>query len=633
MAKIYPPKKFVQSARIKTFAQYNKLYKKSISQPVHFWRDESKGLVWQNKWLKLLQWKNNRARWFLGGKINLSYNCIDRHLLGARKNKAAIIWEGETGEERVLTYLDLHREVCKFANVLKHNGIKKNDRIIIYMPLVPEAAIAMLACTRIGAIHSVVFGGFSSQALIDRVDDCKAKMIITADGGFRRGAIIPLKINVDKALKKASVKKVIVLKRTGQKISLRRGRDLWWHEEMEKVRSNYPITQFNSEQPLFILYTSGSTGKPKGILHTTAGYLMGAYLTTKYVFDIKDEDTFWCTADIGWITGHSYTVYGALLNGATTFMYEGALYYPEPDRAWKLIDKYQVSVFYTAPTAIRSFMKWGDVWPQNYDLSSLRLLGTVGEPINPNVWLWFYRTIGKKKCPIVDTWWQTETGSHAITTVPGAHPMKPGSAGMPFFGYEMAIVDRNGKEVADGENGLLVIKKPWPSMLRGIYGDEKRYHKQYWSDIPNNYFTGDGAKRDKDGYFWITGRVDDVLNVSGHRIGTAEVESALVSHPSVAEAAVVGIPHEIKGQEIVAFVTPRLGAKITKKFIDELRFHVAKEIGSFAKPGTVRLTEALPTTRSGKIMRRLLREIATTSEVKGDITTLEDFSVIAKLKK
>jgi acetyl-CoA synthetase len=595
-------------------------------------------LHWFKRWKKLLDWNEPFAKWFIGGKINLSYNCLDRHLDGPRRNKAAIIWEGEPagfghpGETRVLTYTDLHREVCRFANVLKRNGVKKSDRIIIYMPMVPEAAIAMLACARIGATHSVVFGGFSAQALVDRIHDCGAKMVITADGGYRRGAIVPLKKNVDDALQQCpGVKRVIVLRRANNEIHIQEGRDVWWHRELDYVNADCPAESLDSEHPLFILYTSGSTGKPKGVLHTTAGYLLGVYLTTKYVFDLKEDDTFWCTADIGWVTGHSYSVYGALANGATTVIYEGAPNWPEADRFWSIIEKYKVTIFYTAPTAIRAFMRWGEQWPNKRDLGSLRLLGTVGEPINPEAWLWYHTVIGRKRCPIVDTWWQTETGSIMITPLPGAVPTKPGSGTLPFFGVDAAVVNKQGEELPPDVGGYLVLRKPWPSMLRTIYGDSERFKRQYWGEIRHMYFTGDGARRDKDGYFWIVGRIDDVLNVAGHRIGTAEVESALVSHPRVAEAAVVGRPDELKGQALVAFVTLRGAATPGPDLKDELRAHVAKEIGSLAKPDDIRFTDALPKTRSGKIMRRLLKEIAAGSAVRGDTTTLEDFSVLAQL--
>jgi acetyl-CoA synthetase len=638
--KFKPAPAFSKQAHVKSLAEYRKLYRESIRSPQKFWGQMSKELHWFKPWKQLLEWKEPFAKWFIGGRINLSYNCLDRHLDGPRRNKAAIIWEGEPagpghpGEERVLTYTDLHRETCRFANVLKRNGIAKGDRIIIYMPMVPEAAVAMLACARIGATHSVVFGGFSAQALIDRIHDCGAKMVITADGGYRRGAIIQLKQNVDEALKQCpGVKRVVVLRRANNEIHIEPGRDVWWHRELDYVNADCPAEQLDSEHPLYILYTSGSTGKPKGVLHTTAGYLMGIYLTTKYVFDLKEQDTYWCTADIGWVTGHSYTVYGALANGATTVLYEGAPNWPEPDRFWRIVDKYKVTVFYTAPTAIRTFMKWGDQWPGKHDLSSLRLLGTVGEPINPEAWMWYHNVIGRKNCPIVDTWWQTETGSIMITPLPGAIPTKPGSGTLPFFGVDAAVVNKEGKELPPDVGGYLVIRKPWPSMLRTIYGDPERYKRQYWSEIPHVYFTGDGCRRDKDGYFWIVGRIDDVLNVAGHRIGTAEVESALVSHPRVAEAAVVGRPDELKGQALVVFVTLRGGVTPGPDLKDELRAHVAKEIGSLAKPDDIRFTDALPKTRSGKIMRRLLKEIAAGSGVRGDTTTLEDFSVVARLSQ
>jgi acetyl-CoA synthetase len=637
--KFKPSAAFAKQAHVKSLAQYRKLYAESIKSPQKFWSRMAKELHWFKPWKKLLEWNEPFAKWFVGGEINLSYNCLDRHLDGPRRNKAAIIWEGEpattgkAGEERVLTYIGLHREVCRFANVLKRNDVIKGDRIIIYMPMVPEAAVAMLACARIGATHSVIFGGFSAQALIDRIHDCGAKMVITADGGYRRGTVVLLKKNVDDALQQcSSVARVIVLRRTNSEVKMQEGRDLWWHEELQHVDSNCPAEKLDSEHPLYILYTSGSTGKPKGVLHTTAGYLLGVYLTTKYVFDLKEQDTYWCTADIGWVTGHSYSVYGALANGATTVMYEGAPNWPEPDRFWRIIDKYKVTILYTAPTAIRAFMRWGDQWPNNHDLSSLRLLGTVGEPINPEAWMWYHNVIGHKHCPIVDTWWQTETGSIMISPLPGAIPTKPGSGTLPFFGVDAAVVNKEGKELPANVGGYLVIRKPWPSMLRNIYGDPERFQRQYWSEIPHVYFTGDGCRRDKDGYFWIVGRIDDVLNVAGHRIGTAEVESALVSHPKVAEAAVVGRPDALKGQALVAFVTARSDVNVTPTLKEELRAHVAIQIGPIAKPDDIRFTDALPKTRSGKIMRRLLKEIAAGGEVKGDTTTLEDLNVIAKLR-
>src|SRR5438093_10709474 len=553
-----PAKEFARNARIRNLAQYRRMYRESIRQPDKFWSREAKELSWQKRWRKILEWKAPFAKWFIGGKLNLSENCLDRHLTTHRRNKAAILWEGEPGEKRTLTYQQLHREVCRFANGLKRNKIGKGRRVIIYLPTIPAAALAMLACARIGAVHSVVFGGFSADSIRDRIHDSGAIALITADGSYRRGAIVPLKNNVDHALSGGtSVKRVIVLKRAGNEIDMEEGRDVWWHRELEYVGVNCEPVALDSEHPLYILYTSGSTGKPKGVLHTTGGYLLGVYLTCKYVFDLKENDTYWCTADIGWVTGHSYTVYGALANGATTVLYEGAPNWPEPDRFWSIVDKYKVTIFYTAPTAIRAFMRWGDQWPNKHSLDSLRLLGTVGEPINPEAWIWYYNTIGKKRCPIVDTWWQTETGCILITPLPGAVPTKPGSATLPFFGVDAAVVNKEGKELPANVGGYLVIRKPWPAMLRNIYGDTERYQKQYWSEISHVYFTGDGCRRDKDGYFWIVGRVDDVLNVAGHRIGTAEVESALVSHPKVAEAAVVGRPDSLKGQALVAFVTPK----------------------------------------------------------------------------
>jgi acetyl-CoA synthetase len=627
-----PSAEFSKKAHVKSFKEYEKLYKESIKNPKSFWTKMTKELSWIKPWKKLVEWKCPFSKWFLGGKINVSANCLDRHVNSPRRNKAAIIWEGEPGEHVTLTYQQLLIEVCKFANVLKAEGVKKGDVVAIYMPQVPEAAVAMLACARIGAPHTVVFGGFSTEAIKDRVNDCKAKVIVTADGGFRRGKIVPLKENVDNALSGTpSVKSVIVVRRTNQEVIMKQN-DHWYHELMEHAYDDCPAEALDSEHPLFILYTSGSTGKPKGVLHTTAGYLLGCYLTTKYIFDIKEEDIFWCTADVGWITGHSYVVYGALSNGATTLMYEGAPNHPEPDRFWQIIDHYKVNVFYTAPTAIRAFMKWGDHYVTPYKLDSLRLLGSVGEPINPEAWLWYYNNIGKKKCPIVDTWWQTETGAHMLTTLPGAAPMKPGSAGLPFFGVDMAVVDDKGKEVPANANGKLIIKKPWPFMLRNIWGDSDRFKKAYWSEFKGMYFTGDGAQRDKDGYYTIIGRIDDVLNVAGHRIGTAEIESVLITHPSVAESAVVGKPDELKGQALVCFVTLRSGKQPSDQIKDELKQYVAKAIGAIARPDEIRFTEGLPKTRSGKIMRRLLKEIAVSGEVKGDTTTLEDFSVIANLK-
>ena len=638
---------FSRSARVKSLVDYRKLYRESVDSPEKFWGKRAKEeLVWFKPWTKVLKWKEPFAKWFVGGQLNVSYNCLDRYLSTATANKAALIWEGEPdapgkqGEERILTYKQLHYEVCRFANVLKRHGVSKGDRILIYLPMVPEAAIAMLACARIGAIHSVVFGGFSAQSVADRIGDSQVKLVVTADGGFRRGAVVPLKQNVDEALTlrnaqsellAKSIEKVIVLRRAHNEVQFVEGRDVWWHKELELVDAHCPAEPMDSEAPLFILYTSGSTGKPKGILHTTGGYLLYAKLTAKYVFDLREEDVYWCTADIGWVTGHSYVVYGLLANGATSLMYEGAPNFPEPDRFWRIVEKYGVTIFYTAPTAIRAFIKWGDEWPKKHDLSSLRLLGTVGEPINPEAWIWYHEIIGAKRCPIVDTWWQTETGGILISPLPGATPTKPGSATLPFFGIVPEVVDDYGKTVPRNCGGKLVIRKPWPGMLRGLWGDPQRYQQVYWGEVEGSYFTGDGSRQDKDGYFWIVGRIDDVLNVAGHRIGTAEVESALVSHQKVAEAAVVGRPDAMKGQALVAFVTVKSGVKADAGLREELRQHVAKEIGSVAKPDDIRFAEALPKTRSGKIMRRLLKQVAAGAEIKGDTTTLEDLNVLTRL--
>jgi acetyl-CoA synthetase len=628
-----PNREFSKKARVKDMAQYRAMYEESIKKPDKFWAREASELIWNQKWTKVLDWKLPYAKWFAGGKLNASENCLDRHVTGPRKNKAALIWEGEPGEKRILTYQQLFREVCRFANVLKRNGIKKGDRVIIYMPMIPEAAIAMLACARLGIIHSVVFGGFCAESIFDRINDCGAVAIITADGGYRRGTIVPLKQNVDDALKRGAtgIKRVIVYRRAGNDIHIEQGRDVWWHRELEYVSANCPPVPLDSEHPLFILYTSGSTGKPKGILHTTGGYLVGAYTSSKYVFDLREEDIYWCTADIGWVTGHSYVVYGPLAMGATSFMYEGAPNSPDNGRFWKLIEEFAITILYTAPTAIRAFIKWGDEWPKKYDLSSLRLLGTVGEPINPEAWMWYHNVIGGGRCPIIDTWWQTETGGHMITPLPGATPTKPGTATLPFFGVDAAVVDDLGNEVPVDTIGKLVIRKPWPSMLRNVWGDKKRYKDTYWSEFPDYYFAGDGARRDKDGYFWITGRIDDVLNVAGHRIGTAEVEGALVSHPAVAEAAVVGRPDDMKGQAVVCFVTLKEGADAHPELRRDLKNHVRTVIGPVATPDDIRFTASLPKTRSGKIMRRLLKQIASGQTVTGDTTTLEDFSILAKL--
>jgi acetyl-CoA synthetase len=629
-----PPESFAQAAHIKSLGEYRGLYEASLRDPEGFWAQQAETLRWSKKWDRVLEWTPPFAKWFSGGTLNLSENCLDRHVTTWRKNKAAIIWEGEPGETRTLTYQELLREVGRFANVLKALGVHKGDRVGIYMPMIPEAAVAMLACARIGATHTVVFGGFSSEAVRDRMNDAEAKLIITADGGYRRGQVVPLKVNVDGALKGTkTVQHVVVVRRTGAPVPFQAGRDHWWHELMAAASPVCPAEPLDAEHPLFILYTSGTTGKPKGVVHTTGGYLLQAALTTKYVFDLKDEDTYFCTADIGWVTGHSYVVYGPLANGATTLMYEGAPNHPEPDRLWDIVEKHKVNIFYTAPTAIRAFVRWGEQWPRKHDLSSLRLLGTVGEPINPEAWMWYRAVIGGGRCPIVDTWWQTETGSIMITPLPGAVPTKPGSGTLPFFGVDADVVDKDGKSVPTGAGGYLVIKKPWPSMLRTVYKDPDRYVEQYWKKFPGIYFTGDGARRDADGYFWIMGRVDDVINVAGHRLGTMEVESALVSHAKVAEAAVVGRPDELKGQALVAFVTPKGGLKADEVLRAELKEHVVKEIGSIARPEEIRFTDALPKTRSGKIMRRLLRDIAAGKETVGDTTTLEDFSVLAKLRE
>jgi acetyl-CoA synthetase len=634
-ARVFQPSRaFGEAAHVKTLEDYEARYRRSVDQPEEFWAEVASELHWFKRWDRVLEWRVPWAKWFVGGETNISYNCLDRHLAGWRRNKAALIWEGEPGETRTLTYGDLHREVCKFANVLKHMGVVPGDRVGIYMPLVPEAVVTMLACARIGATHSVVFGGFSGEALADRMIDAQAKLVVTADGGYRKGSTVELKNAVDLAAQKATcIQNVIVVRRTGGPVQWMGGRDHWWHELMESVDAACPATPLDAEHPLFILYTSGTTGSPKGVVHTTGGYMVGTYLTAKYVFDLQDDDTFWCTADIGWVTGHSYVVYGPLANGATVFLYEGAPNHPQPDRWWELVDRHHVTILYTAPTAIRAFTRWGEQWPLKHDLSSLRLLGTVGEPINPEAWMWYHKTIGKERCPIVDTWWQTETGAIMITPLPGCTPTKPGSATRPFFGVVPDVVNRDGTSVGPEGGGLLVLRQPWPSMFRTLYGDPERYVKNYWTEIPDLYFTGDGARRDRDGYYWIMGRVDDVINVSGHRLGTMEVESALVSHPLVAEAAVVGRPDDLKGQAIAAFVTLSDGVVPTEALRLELRGHVEKEIGALARPDEIRFTDSLPKTRSGKIMRRLLKDIAAGRETVGDTTTLEDFSVLAKLRE
>ncbi len=631
--KFPPPAEFSARAWVKSLDEYIAICKRADADPEEFWAECARGLYWFKPFSKTLEWNFPHAKWFAGGTINAAYNCLDRHLDGPRRNKAALIWEGEPGDSRVLTYQMLADEVGRCANALKSIGVKDGDRLAIYMPLVPEAAIAMLACARIGAIHSVVFGGFSSEALADRINDAEAKVCITADGGWRRGQIVELKNNVDEALKKCpSISNVLVLKRAGIKVEMRKGRDLWWDELVPAQSPRCEAAALDAEHPLYTLYTSGTTGKPKGVVHTTGGYLTHVLMTMKWVFDLKEDDIYWCTADIGWVTGHSYTVYGPLAAGATVVMYEGAPNFPENDRFWQIIAKYHVSIFYTAPTAIRTFIKWGDAWVKKHDLSSLRLLGSVGEPINPEAWMWYRKVIGGERCPIVDTWWQTETGGIMISPMPGAIAAKPGSATLPLPGIAADVVTRDGKSVGANQGGLLIVRKPWPGMLRTIYRDPERYKNNYFVQIEGAYFTGDGARRDQDGYLWIMGRVDDVINVSGHRLGTMEIESALVSHPAVAEAACVGRPDEMKGQAVVAFVTLEGGRSGDGKLRDELRAHVVKEIGALARPDDIRFTEALPKTRSGKIMRRLLRQIASGDETLGDTTTLEDLSVLARLR-
>jgi acetyl-CoA synthetase len=625
-----PPAEFRAHALVRD----ERIYEDAEKDPEGFWARFAGELEWSRAWDKVLDWQPPHARWFVGGQINISVNCLDRHVRGARRNKAALIWEGEPGDRRTLTYFDLYRQVSAFANVLKSLGVVKGDRVAIYLPLIPELAIAMLACARIGAVHSVVFGGFSAESLRDRINDAKAKLLITADGGYRRGQIVALKQVADEALEQTpSIEHVIVVQRGGAQmpVHVREGRDHWYHRLMQDANWRCDPEPMDAEDMLYILYTSGTTGKPKGIVHTTGGYLVGTYATTKLVFDLKEEDVYWCTADIGWVTGHSYVVYGPLANGATVLMYEGAPDWPAKDRFWSLIERHGVTVFYTAPTAIRAFMRWGIEWPARRDLSSLRLIGSVGEPINPEAWVWYYRYIGGERCPVVDTWWQTETGAIMITPLPGVTTLKPGSATKPFPGISAEIRNEKGGRVDVG-GGLLALTRPWPSMLRGVYGDPDRYVQQYWNKWGQGvYVTGDGAKRDADGYFWLLGRVDDVINVAGHRIGTMEVESALVDHPSVAEAAVVGRAHEIKGQAIAAFVTLKEGSRSDKTLVDDLKDHVVKKIGAIARPDDILFTADLPKTRSGKIMRRLLRDIAE-GKALGDTTTLADPGVVAKLK-
>ena len=641
--RLFPPSaEFSQNATIKSFEEYQQLYAKAKADPQAFWAQlAEKELHWFEKWSETLDWQPPFAKWFVNGKINICYNCIDRHLTTWRRNKAAIIWEGEPGDSRTITYEQLHREVCQFANALKELGVKKGDVVGIYLPMIPEAAIAMIACARIGAPHSVVFGGFSADALRDRLNDAAAKVVITADGGFRKDKVVALKEQVDLALadnSAPSVEKVLVVQRSKEPINMVADRDYWWHDLQKQVSANCPAEPMDSEDMLFILYTSGSTGKPKGVVHTTGGYNLYTHITSKWIFDLKDTDVYWCTADVGWITGHSYIVYGPLSNGATTVMYEGV---PRPSNLgcfWDVIEKYRVNIFYTAPTAIRAFIKMGEDIPNSRDLSSLRLLGTVGEPINPEAWMWYHRVIGKEKCPIVDTWWQTETGGIMITPLPGAIATKPGSATLPFPGIIAEVVDLEGNPTLANEGGYLVVKHPWPGMMRTVYKNPDRFRNTYWEHIaPKDgqylYFAGDGSRQDEDGYFWVMGRVDDVMSVSGHRLGTMEIESALVSHPAVAEAAVVGRPDEIKGEEVYAFVTLEGHYEASPELAQALKDHVVKEIGIIARPGEIRFTDVLPKTRSGKIMRRLLRTLASGQEISGDTSTLEDRSVLDKLRQ
>jgi acetyl-CoA synthetase len=632
-----PPAEFAAKAWIKSEAEYEAMYRRSVEQPEAFWAEAAHELEWFAPWNQVLDGKMGSAQWFTGGKLNLSHNCVDRHALGARKDKVALLWEGEPGEVRKLTFAELHAQVQRFANVLKGLGIQRGDRVAIYMGMCPELAIAMLACARIGAVHSVIFGGFAAQAIVDRVNDSACVALLTQDVSYRRGGEVKLKAIVDEAIERCpTVKHVVVYRRAEpgkSQVIMKPGRDLWWQDLMAAAAAECAPEWMDAEDPLYILYTSGTTGKPKGLVHTTGGYSVQTYLTSKYIFDLRDDDVYWCTADCGWVTGHSYVVYGPLQNGATVVMYEGAPNFPANDRFWKIIDDHKVTVFYTAPTAIRAFIKWGDEWVHKHSLASLRLLGTVGEPINPEAWMWYHREIGKQRCPIVDTWWQTETGAIMIAPIPGGVAAKPGSATRPFFGIVPEVVTKQGEPVPAGQGGLLVVRKPWPSMARTIYGDPARYQQAYFSEVPGSYFTGDGARCDADGCYWLMGRVDDVINVSGHRLGTMEVESALVAHPKVAEAAVVGRPDELKGQAIAAFVTLDEGFEPSEALRQELRAWVAKEIGALARPDDLRFTQMLPKTRSGKIMRRLLRELATTGEVKGDTTTLEDFAVLAKLRE
>jgi len=631
-----PPEAFAKQAKIGSPQAYEAMYRRSVNEPDAFWLEMATSeLSWFTEPTQSLDESNApHVTWFADGTTNLAMNCLDRHVKGPRKNKAAIIFEGEPGDVKVYTFAQLHREVCRFANVLKKLNVAKGDRVAIYMGMVPEAAIAMLACARIGAVHTVIFGGFAAEAVRDRVNDAGAKVVVTQDGAWRRGSVVPLKANVDLALEETpTVKRTVVLKRTGNDVTMTPGRDHWWHEVIETIDARCEPEVLPAEHPLFILYTSGTTGKPKGVLHTTAGYLLGAHTTSKYVFDLQDEDVYWCTADVGWVTGHSYIAYGPLSNGATCLMYEGAPNQPDPGRFWSIVERHAVTILYTAPTAIRAFVKWGEQYPMKHDLSSLRLLGTVGEPINPEAWMWYREVIGGGRCPIVDTWWQTETGSMMMTPLPGATSTKPGSCTVPFFGVTPKVVREDGTEAGPNEGGYLIIERPWPSIMRTIWGDDERFKDTYFSRFPGKYFTGDGARKDEHGYFWVMGRVDDVVNVAGHRLGTAEIESALVAHRDVAEAAVVGRPDDLKGQALVAFVTVKEGLAPNPDLRTQLMDHVAKEIGKFARPDDIRFTDALPKTRSGKIMRRLLKEVAAGRQIAGDVTTLEDLSVLAKLQK
>ncbi|MGA7159080.1 MAG: acetate--CoA ligase [Acidobacteriaceae bacterium] len=636
-----PPAEFSAQARLGSVEEYEQMYRRSVEDPEGFWGDAARELEWFAPWERVLDESGKHARWFTGGKLNLSHNCIDRHAKSARRDKVALVWEGEPygedgkAEVRRLTYGELHEQVQRFANVLKSLGVKKGDRVAVYMGMSLELAIAVLACARVGAVHSVVFGGFAAQAISDRVNDADCQVVLTQDLSYRRGAEVRLKEIVDTAMEKCpNVRSVVVYQREPKSATaMKPGRDVWWHEAMAAASADCPAEWMDAEDPLYILYTSGTTGKPKGLVHSTGGYAVQTYLSSKYVFDLKDEDVYWCTADIGWVTGHSYVLYGPLQMGATVLMYEGAPFWPEKDRFWKVVDDHKVSIFYTAPTAIRAFIKFGAEWVHKHDLSSLRLLGTVGEPINPEAWMWYHREIGKGRCPIVDTWWQTETGSIMIAPMPGVVATKPGSATRPFFGVVPEIVAETGEPVEAGQGGVLRIKRPWPSMARTIWGNPEMYEKAYFPGAPGVYVTGDGARCDEDGYYWLMGRVDDVINVSGHRLGTAEVESALVGHGGVAEAAVVGRPDEAKGQAIAAFVVLEEDHAPSEALRQELRKWVSKEIGPLARPDDLRFVERLPKTRSGKIMRRLLRELAATGEVKGDTTSLEDFTVLAQLRE